>query len=161
MKNIAFLHKLVRQKKLQIVEPSEELKTAYVQRSAESLSSAKTLLSVGNLKDAVALAYYAMYHILLALLFRVGIKCENHTASIFLLYDIFNIDNSHITKATDERVDKQYYIDFTITKDEVTQTIIIAEEFRIQIIDFIARLQEEQIQTYHQKARKLVEQKGN
>jgi len=40
-----------------------------------------------KLEEAVSMAYYSMYYSLLALLFRVGIKSENHTASIFLLRD--------------------------------------------------------------------------
>ena len=54
MKKINFFIKLNREGKLQEVEPSEEIKEAYLQRSNESLSSAKALLKLGNLKDAVA-----------------------------------------------------------------------------------------------------------
>ncbi len=74
MKKINFLIRLAKEGKLQAVEPSEEIKEAYLQRSNESLLSAKTLLNIGNLKDAVALAYYTMYHCLLAALFKIGIK---------------------------------------------------------------------------------------
>lgn len=58
MKRISFLIKLAKEGKIQAVEPSDEIKGAYIQRSNESLSSAKALLKIGNLKDAVALAYY-------------------------------------------------------------------------------------------------------
>ena len=105
MKKINFLIKLYREGKLQEVEFSNEIKEAYLQRSNESLSSAKALLKIGNLKDAVALAYYSMYHCLLAALFRIGIKCENHTASIILLKEVFGADNTKISKAKSERVD--------------------------------------------------------
>ena len=85
MKKINFLIKLHKDNKLKEVEPIDEIKMAYLQRSDESISSAKALLKINNLKDAVALAYYSMYHSLLALLFRIGIKSENHAASIILL----------------------------------------------------------------------------
>jgi uncharacterized protein YnzC (UPF0291/DUF896 family) len=52
MKKINFLIKLAKEEKLQAVEPSNEVKEAYLQRSNESLSSAKTLIKIGNLKDA-------------------------------------------------------------------------------------------------------------
>ncbi|MBU1005418.1 MAG: HEPN domain-containing protein, partial [Nanoarchaeota archaeon] len=120
MKKISFLIKLNKEGKLQEVEPSDKIKDAYIQRSNESLSSAKTLLKVGNLKDAVALSYYSMYHCILAALFRIGIKCENHTASIILLKEVFGIDNSKIAKAKSERIDKQYYVDFTVNQEEVS-----------------------------------------
>ena len=84
MKKIKFLIKLHKEEKLQEVEPSKEIEKAYLQRSDESLSSAKALLKIGNFKDSVALAYYAMYHCLLAALFRIGIKCENHAKAAAL-----------------------------------------------------------------------------
>ncbi len=59
LKKTGFFTKLSSEGKLQIVEPSEEIKRAYLQRSAESLSSAKALMKMGNLKDAVALSYYS------------------------------------------------------------------------------------------------------
>ncbi len=89
MKKINFLIKLHREEKLQECEPSENVTKAYLQRSNESLSSAKILLKIGNIKDSVALAYYSMYHLLLAALFRIGIKCENHTGAIILLKEVF------------------------------------------------------------------------
>ena len=112
MKKLDFLHRLSQEKKLQIIEPSEDIKKAYLERSRESLTSAKALLKIGTLKDAVALSYYAMYHSLLALLFRTGIKSENHIASSMLLKRVFDLDNASISKAKKDRVDNQYYVDF-------------------------------------------------
>ncbi|MDP1694357.1 MAG: HEPN domain-containing protein [Candidatus Woesearchaeota archaeon] len=152
MKKINFLIKLKKEGKLQAVEPSEEIKEAYLKRSNESLSSAKTLLKIGNLKDAVALAYYTMYHCLLAALFKIGIKCENHAASIILLKEVFEIDNTNITKAKSERIDKQYYVDFSVNQEEANNTITIAEEFVNQMNNFIATLSLENIKKYNNKA---------
>jgi len=98
MKKISFLIKLAHEHKLQTVEPSEEIKQAYLQRSDESLSSAKALIKIGNLKDAVALSYYAMYHSLLAALFRIGIKCENHVGSIIPLKEVWGCLKSEIRR---------------------------------------------------------------
>lgn len=163
MKRINFLTKLSREEKLQAVEPSDEVKEAYFQRSNESLSSAKALLKIANFKDAVALAYYSMYHCLLAALFKIGIKCENHAASIILLKEVFGIDNSKISKAKSERVDKQYYVDFSVNLEEANNSIKIAEEFIAEMNDFIATLTEERIKEYHEKAVSLFteEKKSN
>src|SRR3989338_5496232 len=152
MKKISFLIKLAKEEKLQAVEPSDEVKEAYLQRSNESLSSAKALLKIGNLKDAVALAYYSMYHCLLAALFKIGIKCENHAASIILLQEVFGVDNSKISKAKSERVDKQYYVDFSVNLEEAKNSIKIAEEFIVDINNLIATLTEEKIKEYHDEA---------
>lgn len=157
MKKMSFLNKLYKKKKLQFTEPSENVKTAYLQRSDESLTSAKALLKIGNLKDSVALSYYSMYHCLLALLFRVGIKCENHAAAIILLRKAFEIDNRKISKSKEERVDKQYYVGFRIEQEEAQDSINTAEEFITEIIEFIDKLNEEDIQDYRKKARDIIQ----
>ncbi len=156
MKRTNFLNKLYREAKLSEAEPSEEMKAAYLQKSAKSLSSAKALYGIGNLEDSVALAYYAMYHCLLALLFRIGIKCENHAAAIILLKSVFGIDNSGIFKAKADRVDKQYYVDFKVTELETHESIETAEEFIAQLTDFIEKLNEDKIKTYREYALKLM-----
>lgn len=85
MKKTDFLAKLIDEKKIQIIEPSENIKNAYLKRSYESLTSSKLLADAGNLNDSIALTYYSMYYSVLALFYRIGLKCENHTASILLL----------------------------------------------------------------------------
>lgn len=161
MKKINFLIKLAKEGKLQAVEPNEEIKKSYLQRSDESLSSAKALLKIGNLKDAVALSYYSMYHCLLAALFRIGIKCENHSASIILLKDVFDVDNTKILKAKSERIDKQYYIDFSVNLEEAKNSIKIAEDFVAEMNDIISTLSEEQIKEFHEKAIALFRKEKN
>ena len=155
MKKISFLIKLAKEEKLQAVEPSDEIKKAYIQRSEESLSSAKALLKIGNLKDSVALAYYSMYHCLLAALFRIGIKCENHTASIILLKEVFGVDDTKISKAKSERVDKQYYVDFSVNSEEANNAIKAAEGFIAELTNLIATFSEESITEYRKKATDL------
>ena len=157
MKKANFLVKLASEGKLQIVEPNTDITGAYVQKSGKSLSSAKALLELGNLEDSVALSYYAMYHCLLALLFRVGIKCENHAASIILLKSVFGIDNQEIFKAKADRVDKQYYVDFAISKKETSESIAVSEEFIANLADFIARITEEDVKRFRETAIALIQ----
>jgi len=104
------LRKLVKLKILQMVEPSENLKNSYLQKSENSLKSAKILSTNGQYTDAIALSYFSMYYSVLALFYLIGVKSENHNASIFLLKRIFDIDNEVIKKAKFERKDKQYYL---------------------------------------------------
>ncbi len=161
MKKIGFLIKLAKEGKLQSVEPSDEIKDAYLQRSNESLSSANALIKIGNLKDAVALAYYSMYHCLIAALFRIGIKCENHAASIILLKEVFGIDNSKISKAKTDRVDKQYYVDFSVNLEEANNSIKVAEEFIVEMNNLLAKLTEIKIKKCHEKATTLFSEENN
>lgn len=150
------LQRLWKEHKLALVEPSQEVCQAYVQRSSKALCSAKALLTMNNLEDAVALGYYSMYYSLLALLFRVGIKCENHTAAIFLLQEIFSIDKGIIANAKKERVDKQYYVDFSVTREEVRELIETAEDFTAQLSQIIASITQDKVTEARKKLQKIV-----
>lgn len=151
MKKTDFLTKLKREGRLELVEPSEEMKQAYLEKSESNLISSKILLENDKLEESVGLAYYSMYHSLTALLFKTGIKSENHTASIMLLRDLFEFDNSSILFAKKERIDKQYYVDFNITKEQVKDTINKAELFNSKLLDFISRLTNEKIEFYRKE----------
>lgn len=138
--------------KLKIKEPNEIVAAAYSQKAQKSLLSVKAVKKIGNLEDAVAFSYYAMYHSVLALLFRIGIKCENHTAAIQLLKEVFGRDNVQIMNAKKERIDKQYYVGFSITEEETDEAIAKAEEFLASMKEFLDHLTIQEIELYRKKA---------
>lgn len=132
-----FLNKLKKEKKLSLVEPSEEICDSYSQKSSDCLKSAKLLLQSNLYENSIGMSYYAMYNLLLALLFRVGIKCENHGGSILLLKLLFEDDlYKLISDAKKERIDKQYYV--TTEKDEITKEI--ADELLGSAEDFVLKM---------------------
>ena len=151
MKKINFLNKLKKEGKLELVEVSEEMKESYIEKSESNLISSKILLENNRLEESISLSYYSMYHILTALLFKTGIKSENHSASIILLKDIFDIDNAEIFEAKKERIDKQYYIDLNITKQDTEELVRIAENFNTKLRNFINQLTENQIKEFREK----------
>lgn len=151
MKRVNFLIKLKEEDKLKIVEPSEDIKESYTRKSKSSLKSAKILLENEQIEDTVPIAYYSMYNMLTALLYKIGIKCENHSASIIILKELFKIDNSKIGFAKTERVDKQYYIDFEVSRQEAKNLIKIAEEFNSMLYDFIEKLTTKKIFEYRKE----------
>lgn len=156
MKKSDFFNRLQEEGKLQLVPPSEEIMTSYLKKSDSHLISAKLLLENDRLEESVSLAYYSMYYILLSLFFRVGIKCENHSAGIILLKELFNIDNSLISYAKKERIDKQYYVDFKIMKEDVKELIEAAEIFNSKILDFNEKLNSEKIAEFRMKMETLL-----
>ncbi|MBU0760983.1 MAG: HEPN domain-containing protein [Nanoarchaeota archaeon] len=156
MKKINFLTKLKEEEKLQLVESSEELKQSYIEKSESNLESSKILLDNDKLEESISLTYYSMYHLLTALLFKTGIKCENHSGSIILLKEIFDLNNLEISKAKSERIDKQYYTDFKVTKEEITGAIKNAELFNTNLFDFISKLTNESIKRYRSKLSELI-----
>jgi uncharacterized protein (UPF0332 family) len=97
MKGHNFLGKLFREGKIRIVDPSLQVQEAYRRKSEIYLISAKILLENGRLEETVSMAYYSMYYMLLALLFRTGIQCENHSGAILLLEGLYGIDNHGTT----------------------------------------------------------------
>lgn len=155
MKKVNFLNKIKKERKLELVEPSKEICKSYLEKSNNSIKSAELLLTNKLYENSVSMSYYSMYYMLLALLFNAGIKCENHSASIILLKDIFDIDNSDIYFAKKERVDKQYYVDFNVNKQEVLDLIEKTKEFNRNLFDFISKLSNEQIKNYRNKFKEI------
>ena len=147
MKKSRFLIKLKNEGKLEIVEPSGEISDSYLYKSESHFEAAKILLASEKLEESVSMAYYGMYHCLLALLFRCGIKSQNHTASILLLKELFEeiILAGELSSAKRERIDKQYYTDFEITKIDCEDMIKKAESFIINVKIVIKQLNKEKI----------------
>jgi len=142
MKKIGFLIKLSQEGILQIVEPSDEISESYIKKSESHFESAKILLKSEKLEESVSMAYYGMYHALLALLFKCGIKSENHSASILILKELFGKQDlaGEISFGKKERIDKQYYTDFKVTKQDCEDMIQKAENFIIAIKHIIKHL---------------------
>ena len=145
-----FLNKLKKEKKLELVEPSEDICNSYSDKSTNCLKSAKLLLQNNLYENSVGMSYYAMYNQLTALLFRTGIKCENHAGSILLLKLLFGEEELFkiISDAKKERIGKQYYV--TTEKDEITKEIAVellnnAEDFVLKMKVVIKNLNSDTI----------------
>lgn len=156
MKKAGFLRRLHKEKKLKIVEPSEEIKQAYIKKSSDSIKSSEILLQNSLLENSVPAAYYPMYNMVMTLFFKAGIKCENHSGSILLLKELFMFDNSKIEFAKKERVDKQYYVDFKISTKEVESLISMAKEFNSNLYDFIDKLTDKEIDAFKERLRRML-----
>ncbi len=161
MKRPDFLHKLAQEKKLERVEPSGEVASSYLQKSADCLRSAGILLENALYDNSIALSYYAMYNSLTALLFRIGVKCENHSGAIALLDKLFGEQELHdiITLAKKERIDKQYYVEsasnLAVNASTAAQTRREAEDFTVRIRLRMERLNEEEIKRLREKFGRL------
>ncbi|MBW2989227.1 HEPN domain-containing protein [Candidatus Woesearchaeota archaeon] len=151
----------MKEEKLGLVEPSEDICSSYIGKSSDCLRSAKILFQNSLYENSVAMSYYAMYNLLLALLFRAGIKCENHSGSILLLKLLFDkVDLSNmISDGKKERIDRQYYI--TTKKDELTKgsaggLLDCAESFVLDIRSLISNLDNESIEELRKSFKVLV-----
>ena len=122
MEKPSFLTKLKNERKLESVEPSGGICSSYIEKANNCLKSAKLLLQSNLFENSVSMSYFSMYNSLTALLFKVGIKCENHAGSILVFKKLFGRKDLFkiISFAKEERIDKQYYVtsekNFVLTK---------------------------------------------
>ncbi len=151
-----FYSKIHRQGHLRSVPPSMDMKRAYQRKSESYIVSARILFENGKLEEAVSMIYYSMFYMVLALLFRTGIKCENHSAAIYLLEDLYSLDNSAIIRAKSERIDKQYYIDFNLTREDVDELMEVADDFNAYIMNFTERMKGREVERLRHKFQELV-----
>ena len=93
MKKINFLIKLKKEGKINLMASSEEVKESYLKDSESYFISSKMLFKDNRLKESTQLIYFSVYYSILALLFKVGVKSENHLGSIILLKELFSLDN--------------------------------------------------------------------
>ena len=151
MKKADFLRKLREERKLEIAEPSEEMKISYLQKAGNCLKSAKLLFQNQRYENSTSEAYYCMYNSLLALLFKTGIKSENHSASIIILKSLFNEESLYriISFAKEERIDKQYYVEshqiIKVTKESCKNMVLKSEDFLVKMKLLISKLSNEKI----------------
>ncbi len=151
MSQNAFLKRLHKEGVLQLVSPSNEMKIAYLNKAESHLVSARLLLDNDLFEQSVSMAYYSMYYSVMALFCANGIKCENHTAAIILLTEIFSRDNTEIKDAKRERIDKQYYVTSTPVQGDVVALIRTAESFNAELRDFTERLTSRDIGQFRKK----------
>jgi uncharacterized protein (UPF0332 family) len=161
MKKPSFLSKLKEEGKLELVEPSEEICKSYMDKADNCLKSAKLLLQHNLYENSVSMSYYAMYNSLTALLFKCGIKCENHAGSIILFKKIFSRADLFrtISFAKEERIDMQYYVasenNFVLTKESAEDMTTKAEDFLVKMKLLIMELKNEQIEKLREKFEKI------
>jgi len=162
MKKLSFLNKLKKEGKLELVEPSEEICNSYLEKAGNCLKSARILLQNGLYENSISMSYYAMYNSLAALLFKTGVKCENHAGSILLLKKLFErIDLFKIISfAKEERIDKQYHVtskrNFTLTKESAQDMLAKAENFLVHVKLIIKNLRMEEIGKIREKFRVIL-----
>jgi uncharacterized protein (UPF0332 family) len=151
MKELTFLKKLKRKRIIELVESSEEMKSSYLLKAENCLKSAKILFQSELYENSTSEAYYCMYNSLLSLLFKIGIKSENHSASIILLDKL--LENKELVKiiswAKGERIDKQYYVEtqqiVKVTKESCNEMILKAEDFLVKMKLLISEVGNERI----------------
>lgn len=153
------MNRLKEEGKLELVEPSEEICSSYLGKADNCLKSAKILFQSNLYENSVSMSYYTMYNSLTALLFKVGIKCENHAGSIILFNKLFERTGlfKMISFAKNERIDKQYYVTSALTKESAQDMLTKAEDFSVQVKLIIRKLGTKDIERIREKLVFLIE----
>ena len=143
------------------METSEEVCQSYLEKANNCIISARLLLENSLYENSVGMSYYAMYNSLTALLFRTGIKCENHAGAILLLKLLFDENKLFevISEAKKERIDKQYYVPTEqdeITEDITEKLLSKSEDFVVDMKLVIKRLSNGSIDKFRKKFDGLV-----
>lgn len=73
---------LASEKRMKLISPNEKLSKEHIEKAKHNLRAADYNIS-GNFDDwAVSQSYYALYHSLLAILFKQGFESKNHECTI-------------------------------------------------------------------------------
>lgn len=103
---------LNQKKGIELVEPSNNLRDAYLIKAEESLEVLRTT----RIRDwQFTTAYYTIYNGIYSLLMKMGVKCEIHSCTIefakrFLKGYFSPEDFELIDKAFSARINSQYYV---------------------------------------------------
>jgi len=101
-------------KGIRIVNPSENLTKAYLEKSRNALKSMEVNANAGITEWAISTAYYARYFAVYALLSRIGVRCEIHDCTIALFNYLFGSAMQadmveQLRQSKQDRIDAQYY----------------------------------------------------
>ena len=163
MKELNFLKKLKGKGIIELVESSEEMKSSYLTKAKNCFKSARILFQSQLYENSTSEAYYCMYNSLLSLLFKIGIKSENHSASIILFNRLFGSKDlvKIISWAKEERIDKQYYVEtqqiVKVTQESCNEMILKAEDFLVKMKLLIIELSNEKINSARDNFVKLLD----
>ena len=157
MKKSDFLNKLKQEGKLELVEPSEEISKSYIIKSDKCLQVAKLAYEAGIYENAVSEAYYSVYNTVMSLLFKCGIKCENHSGAVLLTKDLFKLKDFYLifSEFKKDRIDNQYYVAITdiepIEKEKCDERIKTAEKFNVNLRAYIGKITNQEIINIREK----------
>jgi uncharacterized protein (UPF0332 family) len=146
-----FLTKLKNENALKLVESSDEISKSYLIKSEKCIKVAELAYNAEIYENAVSEAYYSIYNSVLSLFFKCGIKCENHSAAVILIEELFNLNELYpiFSEFKKDRIDNQYYIPIvgteSITKEDCASKIKIAKEFNVKIRAYADNLKLQEI----------------
>ncbi|MEK6948240.1 MAG: HEPN domain-containing protein [Nanoarchaeota archaeon] len=161
MINITFLNKLKDEGSLIIIEPSEEISISYSLKSDNCIKVAELAFDAGIYENSISEAYYSIYNSVMSLFYKCGIKCENHSAAVILVKELFNLKELYdiFSEFKKDRIDNQYYTPeikkLEMTKDICNIKLKNAKDFNFHLRVYIRDLGLEEINRIRNKFNSL------
>ena len=123
------------------INPDNDLIEKEIKESNYDFEKANKAYSEGDMKWATVKAYYSMFHIAKALLFKLGLREKKHYAILIVLEDLNKkgrleskfVDYYDSAMSSREDADYRYYY----PKESAEHSLEIAKEFRERIIKLI------------------------
>lgn len=146
---------LNQKKGIELVEPNDNLREAYLIKADEALETLRT----SKIKDwQLTTAYYAIYHSLYSLLMMIGVKCEIHSCTIefakrFLKEYFSAEDFKLIDKAFSARIDSQYYVNREVPDENYALIIKKTPAFLVKCKNIV--IEQEDIDKIREQLRSL------
>jgi len=135
---------LNQKKGIELVEPNDNLREAYLIKADEALETLRT----SKIKDwQLTTAYYAIYHSLYSLLMKIGVKCEIHSCTIefakrFLKKYFSAEDFELVDKAFSARIDSQYYVNREVPDENYNLIIKKTPAFLVKCKNIVIEQEE-------------------
>ncbi len=138
-----------------VVDPNENLADAFVKKAKNDLVVLRSI-PVTDREWRAATAYYARYHMITAILLKIGVDCKDHNCSIRIaecllsgmLPEIFFVE---IKEAKSQRISLQYYTTRAIDETKFGQNLNGVGDFVDDAARFLDSLTRERVEAIRKK----------
>lgn len=129
-----------------VTKPNSNLADAFVKKAKNDTIVLRSIPETDK-EWRAATAYYARYHMITALLLKVGIECKDHNCSIKIAEKLFSDTIprdlfDEIKEAKKQRISLQYYTDRPVEEKKFRQNINNVDAFvekTLQVLEFLTR----------------------
>ena len=144
-----------------LIEPNGNLASAYQRKAEEAMEA---MHSVSSFDWKISTGYYSLYFSLYSVLMKIGIKSENHGCTIEimqrLLHEYFSSDECDlIEKARRSRVETQYYVTNTVSKEFSDTLSKRVPRFFVTCKTVVDGIDEKKLNELREKLMNLIDEK--
>jgi uncharacterized protein (UPF0332 family) len=147
---------------IKLVEPNINMSKSYLEKAEESRQAMDVHLKEGLSNWVTISAYYTEYFAFYSLALRCGVKCEIHECMValsetFVKAGIIPEDvHEELKKAKQNRINAQYYIKESLSKEKILEEVTEAKNFVLFIKEKLEEITEKDIKTVRTQLRSML-----